>query len=413
MKLRILTLSPTFVAGLVVLGAFGCANEAPRSFDQQNGLLSTGEFDDAQEAFAEVETAQDGLGVHFNDSSCANCHVAPGKDLQGGSSTVTELRAGHREVNGLFVPAPGGTLITLQALAGSTAEASALPNNEQVRDRFITPSLFGSGFVESVADATLRAIAAEQNAKTNGRISGLVREVDVLEAPAKRAVGRFGWADQHSSLLSFSADAYKNEMGITSRLEPEDNTFFGQPVDDGIADPEDTGGEFGEDVEAFASFMRALSAPPRVLPTDGGERRQIDAGSKTFASIGCALCHRPQIVTARAGALVNGGALSVPRALGRKKFHPFGDYLLHDIGTGSDILREGAPTQTGGKVRTAPLWGLGTRLSHSEPLLHNGSARTVQEAIQRHTGTAAAEAAKFQQLPEADRAKLLKFLQSL
>lgn len=88
------------------------------------------------------------------------------------------------------MPAPGGTRITLQALPGLTTEASALPESEQVRDRFITPSLFGAGFVESIDDATLRAIVDEQQTKTAGRIHGLVREVDVLGSPGKKAVGR-------------------------------------------------------------------------------------------------------------------------------------------------------------------------------------------------------------------------------
>lgn len=413
MRRRIFTLWATLAASLAMLGASGCASEAPQSFDQQNGLLAAGEFDEAKGTFAEVEGAEDGLGAHFNDSSCANCHPAPGKELPGGGSAVTELRAGHREANGSFVPARGGTLITARALPGLTTEASALPESEGVRDRFITPSLFGSGFVESIADATLRAIANEQRAKTGGRIRGLARDVDVLEAPGKQAVGRFGWAAQHASLLSFSADAYKNEMGITSRLQPQDNTFFGEPVDDTIPDPEDAGGEFGKDVELFASFMRALSAPPRIFPSESGERRAIDEGEKIFVAIGCGLCHRPEIVTADAGTPVNGGARTVPRALGGKTIHPFGDFLMHDIGTGSAILREGVPVEAADKVRTAALWGLGTRLRHSDPLLHNGSAPTLQEAIQRHTRTAAQEATKFQQLPETDRARVLKFLQSL
>ena len=403
-----------FILGLwlALIGSAGCAREAPQSFEEQNGLLDPMAFDEAKDAFAEVEEAADGLGIHFNDSSCANCHPVPGKALPGGSSSVTELRAGHVE-GGKFVPAAGGTLITLQALPGFMSEVSVLTDSEKVQDRFISPSLFGLGFVEALADETLRGIAREQAVKTGNRIHGLVREVDVLEAPGKTAVGRFGWAAQHASLLSFSADAYRNEMGITSALQPTDNTFFGQPVDDGVADPEDTGGQFGEDVEFFASFMRALSAPPRVFPSDGGGRGDIDAGQKIFELIGCDTCHRSTLVTAATGSPMNGGAMSVPSALGRKTIHPFGDFLMHDIGTGSPIVREGTPAETGGKVRTAPLWGLGTRQNKSLPLLHDGSAKTLPEAIQRHRNTAAEEAAKFQQLPEADKARVLRFLQSL
>ena len=123
-------LGPGFILGLgmVAFASTGCAREAPQSFEEQNGLLEAAEFDEATEAFAEVEEAADGLGVHFNDSSCANCHPTPGKALPGGSSAVTELRAGHDE-RGMFVPAAGGTLITLKALPGSTSEVSALPDS--------------------------------------------------------------------------------------------------------------------------------------------------------------------------------------------------------------------------------------------------------------------------------------------
>ena len=275
------------------------------------------------------------------------------------------------------------------------------------------PSLFGAGFVESVADDTLRRIAEDQNARTKGRIRGLALEVDVLESPGKKAVGRFGWAAQHASLLSFSADAYRNEMGITSRLLPDDNTFFGLAVDDGVADPEDTGGTFGQDVEKFAAFMRALAAPPGAAAGGSSADPDIAAGAKTFVATGCGTCHVPDLVTAKAGTTVNGGAFTVPDALGNKTFHPFGDFLLHDIGTGSNIVREGRPVETRNQVRTAPLWGLGTRRAHSEPLLHDGSASTVQEAIQKHKNSAAEEAERFQRLSDADRAKVLKFLQSL
>lgn len=399
---------------LAALATSGCPREAPQSFTAQNGLLSQKQFEAALDAFAEVETPEGGLGTHFNESSCANCHLAPVKQgLAGGSGPVTELRAGHLGPNNTFIPAPGGTLITLKALRGAPTEAAALPASENIRDRFITPSLFGDGFVECVADGLLRRIAQEQATRTGGRIRGLIREVEILEAPGKKAVGRFGWAAQHASLLSFSADAYRNEMGITSKLQPDDNTFLGQKVDDGVADPEDKGGQFGEDVEFFVDFMRALPAPSRLLPATQPERQEVEAGFRRFKALGCGVCHLPVLVTAKAGTRVNGGAFRVPQALGNKRFHPFGDFLLHDLGTGPNILREGMPPETRGKIRTAALWGLGARQAKGEPLLHDGSARTLEEAIQRHKNSAAPEAQKFQRLNQAERTRLLKFLRSL
>ena len=411
---KLFKLVAVLAIGLMALSADGCPQEAPQSFELQNGLLSQKQFDAAQEAFEEVETPQDGLGVHFNENSCLGCH-APVSDrsLPGGSSPVTELRAGRLGRANEFIPAPGGSLITAQAVGEATSEVKALPDSDNVRDQFITPSLFGAGFVECVADETLRRIAREQATQNGGRIRGLVREVPILEAPGRTGVGRFGWAAQHASLLSFSADAYRNEMGITSTLEPKDNTFLGQPVDDGVAEPEDTGGKFGEDVELFTDFMRALSAPPRLLPSGKKEREEIEEGFKVFKSIGCAVCHLPELVTAKTGSLVNGGSFRVPEALGNKRFHPYGDFLLHDIGTGPNILREGMPPEARKKVRTAALWGMGARLANDDPLLHDGSARTLEEAVQRHKNSAAQEAEKFQRLPERERTRLLKFLRSL
>jgi CxxC motif-containing protein (DUF1111 family) len=288
-----------------------------------------------------------------------------------------------------------------------------LSDKQNIRDRFITLSLFGAGFVEAVADEELRRIQRKQNSDSNGRIRGVIREVPILEAPGYMGIGRFGWAAQHTSLLSFSADAYRNEMGITSPLAPNDNTLLGDPVDDGVADPEDKGKEFGTDVELFASFMRALAAPPRLLPADKKERNEVEEGFQVFKTTGCTACHLPELVTANEGTLINGRTFRVPKALGNKKFHPYGDFLLHDIGTGPTILREGMPPESRGKIRTAALWGLGTRLVNGESLLHDGTARSVEDAILRHRNTAAEETEKFRRLPERDRTRLLKFLRSL
>src|SRR5215831_8562 len=367
---------------LVVLAVNLWSQEAPQSFDSQNGLLSTQQFTEARKTFEEVETPAKGLGIHFNEASCAACHLAPGPGrLTGGSGPITEIRAGFLGFNNEFFPAPGGTLITTRAVGNATPEIKALSDKQNIRDRFITISLFGAGFVEAVADEDLRRIQKKQMSDSNGRIRGLVRDVPILEAPGTTGVGRFGWASQHASLLSFSADAYRNEMGITSPLMPNDNTFLGDPVDDGVADPEDKGKEFGSDVESFTSFMRSLSAPPRLLPQDKKERNEIEEGFKVFASSGCSACHIPEMVTANEGTLILGKTFRVPRALGNKKFHPYGDFLLHDIGTGPTILREGMPIEARGKIRTAPLWGLGTKLGNNEPLLHDGSVRTLEEAI--------------------------------
>jgi CxxC motif-containing protein (DUF1111 family) len=398
---------------LTTLCVNGWPQEAPRGFSSQNGLLSVQQFDEARRAFELVLTPADGLGSHFNETSCVACHMGSSSRLPGGSGPVTELRAGFLSRSNEFIPAPGGTLITTKAVGAATAEAKALSNAQNVRDRFITPSLFGAGLVELIPDEALRELAKKQADDSDGRIRGLVREVPILEAPGQKGVGKFGWASQHASLLSFSAEAYRNEMGITSPLVLDDNTLLGDPVEDGVNDPEDQGGEFGVDVELFTKFMRALSAPPRLLPSDQRERREVEEGERVFESVGCALCHAPEFATLDEGEWVNGRTFRVPKALGNKKFHPYGDYLLHDIGTGPNILREGMPPEAKGRIRTAPLWGLGTRLANSEPLLHDGSASTLDDAIARHKNTAARVMERFQRLNERDRTRLLKFVRSL
>ena len=111
-------------------------------------------------------------------------------------------------------------------------------------------------------------------------------------------------------MLSFSADAYRNEMGITSPLQPNDNTLLGDPVDDGVRDPEDATEPFGQDVPLFADFMRALSAPPRLLPSAKKELKEIEEGFKVFKSVGCSSCHLPELETA------SGANWSMPKHFG-------------------------------------------------------------------------------------------------
>ena len=125
-----------------------------------------------------------------------------------------------------------------------------------------------------------------------------------------------------------------------------------------------------------------------------------------FGKVGCAVCHVPTLSTAPAGTTINGGKFTVPPALGNKTFHPFGDFLLHDVGTGDGIEQEPAGAA---EIRTPALWGLRLR----RPLLHDGSAATPAEAIERHGGEAAGVVARFRELAAADRQRLLDFLGSL
>jgi CxxC motif-containing protein (DUF1111 family) len=179
-------------------------------------------------------------------------------------------------------------------------------------------------------------------------------------------------------------------------------------------------------VAHFARFVRATKAPARdsVLANQPEARH----GSEVFDRIGCASCHVRAFTTAPAGTRINGGALLIPAELGDRTFHPFGDFLLHDVGTGDGIvmameehyghnmyryswkgLSPNAFQQTQNKVRTAPLWGLRLRTR----LMHDGTTVTIADAIARHGGEAAAEAKQFKKLSEKDRNALLQFLRSL
>jgi Tol biopolymer transport system component len=288
-------------------------------------------------------------------------------------------------------------------------------------------NLLGDGFVEAIDDSTLEAIALSQPPG----MRGTVIRVPVLESPGcnpqnpstcAQRVGRFGWKNSVASLLSFSALAYLGEMGITSPLQPLELTSLARPVNlfDTVADPEDTGGTqgFGEDVEAFARFIRSTKVPPRdrdLVPDD-----LTDPGSLLFNSLNCSVCHVRDIPTAPVGTSINGGTFTVPAALGNKIIHPFGDFLLHDLGTGDGIVETNGEA-TKNLVRTVPLWGLRTnnRLLHdsggssSSPTNNGAQSFTLTEAIQRHGGQAASSRAGFNALTPVRKAQLIRFLKSL
>ena len=105
-----------------------------------------------------------------------------------------------------------------------------IPDSEDIRSRRKPTSVLGDGYVEAIDDSTLRAIAKSQLEKSNGRIAGEAVLVPVVEAGNTLRVGRFGWKSQHASVVSFSADAYINEEGITNLYFPVENTALGKSV---------------------------------------------------------------------------------------------------------------------------------------------------------------------------------------
>jgi CxxC motif-containing protein (DUF1111 family) len=375
------------------------ATEAPTGFDNQtNGFVTQEEFDEALEGFNEHEEADDGLGPVYNAKGCGECHDSP---VIGAASQIGEFRAGH--FNGVnFIDHPGGSLINDRAIDASIQERIAA--GQEVRTFRITTSVLGDGFVECIDSGTLLAISQSQPASMRGQFI----QVPVNEAGNALRGGRFGWKNQHASLVSFAADAYLNEMGITSPLQPVENTSNGRDVSDfdEVPDPEDTGGEFGEDLDFFITFMRATKAPPRdeVLAATPAAQN----GSNLFNAIGCATCHVRTITTAPAGTVINGGNFTVPSALGDKIIHPFSDFLLHDVGTGDGIVQNGGQS-TRNKLRTMPLWGMRAR----PRLMHDGATVSRTDAILRHGGEATGVINNFRSLSATQRDNIVTFLNTL
>jgi CxxC motif-containing protein (DUF1111 family) len=261
----------------------------------------------------------------------------------------------------------------------------------------------GDGFVEAAGDQTFLAIAAAQPGQSNGLIHGEAIQVPILEAPGQTGVGKFGWKDQDPTILSFSGDAYLNEMGVTNRLKPKDVTSVCKVT----TDPEDVPDALGlADIDHFAQFVRGTQVPPRD-PVLAATQDAI-VGQTLFNSIGCAVCHVATVTTQPPGTLINGGTYTVPAALGNKVFHPYGDFLLHDVGTGDGIVQAG-PADTANKLRTVPLWGLRIK----SRFMHDNASTTLGDAIQRHAGEAQAVITRFSALTSTEQQQLITFLKSL
>jgi len=454
-------------------------SEALTGFDDQsNGFSDPDRRQADQKFFDEVEhIAPDGLGPLYNAQSCRECHQTP---VSGASSQVTELRVGHLDAHGLFqnpeIPINHGseiikdrTLVNDRAICSEIQEH--VPDTATVRTTRLVTNILGDGYVEAISDETLLNIRKQQCRASHGRICGQAVKVPVPTSEGKDRIGRFGWKDQHASLLAFAADAYLNEMGITNSIQKKEvTTTCNPPVttatpnkDSGkitepnsLPDPTDNN---LEDIDHFASFMRSLKAPSRDQST--ATASDVKHGAELFSKIGCATCHVETIVTGKSRAGSGGPGLH-PDALENRTIHPYSDFLLHDVGTGDGIavalvehfgrkrlekrLREeagaagevkepfGKPEdecsesyQTAvaegekhpqllrdtlcarNKIRTAPLWGLRLR----SRLMHDGNSLEVDDAIRRHRGEATHITERFLKLKASDQKVLLAFLQSL
>jgi CxxC motif-containing protein (DUF1111 family) len=417
--------------------------EAPTAFnDETNDFVDQTQHNADRATFEVRDEIADGLGPVYNAQSCAECHQNP---VTGAISQINELRAGRLiarlcriPCGGLtFSDAPGGSLIQHRAIDPRLQErvpplfSAGIEKGGEITTARTSLNTMGDGFVEAIPNETLVAIAAAQPDDTvsGNLVAGQAIEVPIEEADPEAEIrcriGRFGHKDQHASLLSFSGDAYLNEMGITNRLFLTENTSLGRDVSAFDPIPNDAtidcdpspspappgqnvkcGEDPERDIDAFTQFMRATKAPARDATIAATEDAQ--AGDTLFHQVGCAVCHVDTITTAMPGTTINAGTFVVPDALGNKIIHPFGDFLLHDIGTGDGIVQNGGQ-DTRLKVRTAPLWGVRTRTL----LMHDALSLTFMDAISRHAGEAEVVRQNFENLTPEEQIQVIVFLESL
>jgi CxxC motif-containing protein (DUF1111 family) len=433
MKLFIAAVAVTFA----LVSAATPVPDAPAGFDSKpNGMVDDATHQADQAKFDEFEQLSDGLGPLYNAQSCRECHQNP---VSGAASQVSELRVGHNGPDGHFrtpdIPiAHGAEVISGRSLVNDRAICpnaafpdkeiqERVPQTETIRTFRISLNVLGDGFVEAVADQTLIDLSKQQCTASQGKICGQVLYDPIVEAPGQMGVGRFGWKDQHASLLSFAGDAYLNEMGITNRLQPTEVTS----ICNAASEPNDTPGPDGlADIDRFARFMRASKAPARDALLAAGATAQ--KGQRIFDHIGCATCHVATLTTAPAGTKINGGTFTIPPALGSIALHPYGDFLMHNVGTGDGIsqatpehygprlFQQMAPylakqdfESTRNKIRTAPLWGVRLR----PRLMHDGTSLTFLGAIKRHRGEATHVIQEFNNLKRVDQEAIIEFLKSL
>ena len=341
---------------------------------------------------SEVFTPSTGLGPLFVANSCGTCHPGDGK----GHPFTTLTRFGQTDQTGNQYKHLGGPQLQNRAIPGF--EPEQLPS-EVGYTRLTPPANTGLGFLDAVADEELLAWADPDDADGDG-ISGVPNWI-ALKAYAVprdgsvsvngRYIGRFGKKASAYDLHQQTVQAYNEDIGICSSYESYD-THSGLEVDPEITD---------QTIHDVVFYLRTLKAP---IPRDGAQE-EIARGKALFDETGCASCHRPEMKTAS----------SPVAALSNATFHPYTDLLLHDMGPElDDGYTEGSATTA--EWRTPALWGLGlSRFSQGGKyyLLHDGRARSIEEAILLHGGEGQTSRAKYIALNDADRQKLIAFLENL
>ncbi|HEY4970312.1 MAG TPA: di-heme oxidoredictase family protein [Steroidobacteraceae bacterium] len=444
------------LGAVLALGGWGCLGDAGGNSNDVTTVsseLSLGDalpgtnaatFAAARANFIATESAVDGLGPIFNEHACGSCHQ---NGAVGGAGQQIEQRYGTI-TNGTFnsLAATGGSLRQLFGLGGfnvgglncnSGVDANPAPGATLFAGRMTTPT-FGLGLVDSLPDSRFDTLASREPAAIRGtprRVSiVLPNPHDSSQSLGGTRVARFGWKANVPSLAQFAADAYLNEMGITttSCTRGSVNAAFatenranragtnaiinGCPDDQKPGIDDDFAGEnancagglnaLQDDVDNFTFFMAHLAPPPQVPITAGSSQ---DRGRTLFnsASLACSGCHRSD-----SDIFVSTTAGGVPAGIA---FQPYSDFLVHDMGTlGDQIgLNDGDSVASTRLMRTAPLWGLRSRNNK----LHDGRTTSISAAISAHNGGAngqgTAAAAAFGLLNSSQQTDLLNFLNTL
>jgi CxxC motif-containing protein (DUF1111 family) len=363
-----------------------------------------------------------GLGPKFNNNSCGGCHLKNGRGMpQMGQALVrTSLPVSSglpiAQTDGVVLDPMLGAQLQDSAVYGAQPDAkvnlewversgkyadgqayalrspkltlTAVDPNQPINQNLLTslripPPIFGVGLLEAIPEKTLKSLADPDDKNKDG-ISGRLNRAWNFEKQ-RLDIGRFGLKANSPTLLSQTATAYANDMGVTNSLVPGENGT--QDID------RDT-------LVASAFYTQTLAVPARSQVKDP----LIQTGEKLFAEANCAACHLTSIKT---------GASNV-KALAHQTIQPYTDLLIHDMGK---ALADNRPDfeATGQEWRTSPLWGLGltqTVLPYSG-YLHDGRARTIEEAILWHGGEAEASKQRFMALKQESRQAFLKFLNSL
>lgn len=374
-------------------------------------------FFDGKRAFQKSFEPSEGRGPILNSVSCAACHLKVGIGIVpgGASAGLSNLvrRFGRDLGEGQFDPLEslGGSLLNVNSIDFENCR-EGIPAEANVTAMRAMLPVFGFGLFEAIRDSSLLARVTTPPPGVSGRAHMVVP----LEDPkGSLRVGRFGWKAQMPTLLSFSADASLQEMGITSSLLPVDNHPNVAPgvirpeCDDGVADPEDNPANDPQGIafiQRVTDYMR-FSAPPPQAPQSGM------SGEAIFAQIGCANCHVPSFVTSTSA--------SIPWALRGKRVKVYSDFLLHDMGSEADQIGQGQATPT--EMRTTPLIYLLSRannlgINHDDSVFGFGSGLEagMDLMLTKHRvpgSEAQASANAYFGLSAANKTALIAFLESL